>query len=132
MVECERVCHQRQHLGVIDMNALALFCLALFCLALSRMLMVDLYNPITSFLIRLLRQRMVLKEEQYGLGINQVFITMNPVLLGFVKRNYRAYCPTRGAQGGGGGGARTLPVSLQYATPTTFLWDRPIFESTSL
>lgn len=59
-------------------------------------------------------QHMVLKEEQYGLDINQVFVTMNPVLLALVKRNYRAKRRTRGAQGGGG--ARTLPVSLQAAT----------------
>jgi hypothetical protein len=44
---------------------------------------------------------------------------MNPVLLGFVKRNFRSFCPQRGAR-------RTLPASLLAATKSDF----PLFLDT--
>lgn len=66
-------------------------------------------------------QRMVLQETtpQHGCDLNQVFVTMNPVLLGFVKRNFRGFCPQRGA-------GRTLPTSLLAATKDDF----PLFLDT--
>jgi hypothetical protein len=64
--------------------------------------------------------RMVLAETQpNGSNVNQVFVTMNPVLLGFVKRNFRSFCPQRGA-------CRTLPASLLSATKSDF----PLFLDT--
>jgi hypothetical protein len=62
--------------------------------------------------------RMVLAETRES-NVNQVFVTMNPVLLGFVKRNFRSFCPQRGAR-------RTLPASLLAATKSDF----PLFLDT--
>ena len=64
-------------------------------------------------------QRMVLGQMQHGNSLHQIFVTMNPVLLSFVKRNFRAFCPRSGA-------TREHPTSLLSACDDDF----PLFLDT--
>jgi len=63
-------------------------------------------------------ERMLLQESQYGIGLNQVFVTMNPGLLRCVEKKFRTLC-SRGA-------GRTVPRSILSATAQDF----PLFLDT--
>jgi len=63
-------------------------------------------------------QRMVLGQQLHGESFNQVFVTMNSVLLGFVRKNYHTFCPGRGVG--------TIPQNLLSITSKDF----PLFLDT--